>query len=34
MPGDDRCVLLLGYEDEMKQMFQNVNQGLTSISTC
>jgi hypothetical protein len=21
-PGDDRCVLLLGYEDQMKEMFQ------------
>jgi len=29
VPGDDRCVLLLGYEDEMKTMFQNVNPGLT-----
>jgi len=29
VPGDDRCVLLLGYEEEMKDMFQNVNQGLT-----
>ncbi|TVY17684.1 NFX1-type zinc finger-containing protein [Lachnellula arida] len=29
VPGDDRCVLLLGYEEEMKEMFQNVNQGLT-----
>lgn len=22
VPGDDRCVLLLGYEKEMKEMFQ------------
>ncbi|KAJ5333870.1 uncharacterized protein N7506_007653 [Penicillium brevicompactum] len=28
-PGDDRCVLLLGYKDQMEQMFQNVNPGLT-----
>ncbi|KAM0134445.1 hypothetical protein ACHAO1_005657 [Botrytis cinerea] len=29
VPGDDRCVLLLGYEDKMSEMFQNVNPGLT-----
>ncbi|KAI9712047.1 MAG: hypothetical protein M1820_001756 [Bogoriella megaspora] len=29
VPGDDRCVLLLGYQDQMEQMFQNVNPGLT-----
>ncbi|KAF7879835.1 uncharacterized protein EAF02_008005 [Botrytis sinoallii] len=29
VPGDDRCVLLLGYEDKMIEMFQNVNPGLT-----
>jgi hypothetical protein len=29
VPGDDRCVLLLGYEPQMKTMFQNVNPGLT-----
>ncbi|KAL2131440.1 hypothetical protein VTI74DRAFT_5109 [Chaetomium olivicolor] len=29
VPGDDRCVLLLGYKDQMEQMFQNVNPGLT-----
>lgn len=29
MPGDDRCVLLLGYESNMREMFQNVNPGLT-----
>ncbi|OQD90595.1 hypothetical protein PENANT_c001G07088 [Penicillium antarcticum] len=28
-PGDDRCVLLLGYKDLMEQMFQNVNPGLS-----
>ena len=28
-PGDDRCVLLLGYEEEMRTMFQNVNPGLS-----
>ena len=29
MPGEDRCVLLLGYESQMVEMFQNVNPGLT-----
>ena len=29
VPGDDRCVLLLGYTDQMEQMFQNVNPGLS-----
>ena len=29
VPGDDRCVLLLGYESQMTEMFQNVNPGLT-----
>ncbi|WPH02844.1 Hypothetical protein R9X50_00571200 [Acrodontium crateriforme] len=28
-PGDDRCVLLLGYEDQMEAMFQTVNPGLS-----
>ncbi|CDM37011.1 hypothetical protein DTO013E5_7175 [Penicillium roqueforti] len=28
-PGDDRCVLLLGYKDPMEEMFQKVNPGLT-----
>lgn len=28
-PGEDRCVLLLGYQDQMQQMFQNVNPGLS-----
>lgn len=27
-PGDDRCVLLLGYQEQMTEMFQNVNPGL------
>lgn len=27
--GDDRCVLLLGYRDQMEAMFQNVNPGLS-----
>jgi replication-associated recombination protein RarA len=29
VPGDDRCVLLLGYKDQMEQMFQDVNPGLS-----
>ena len=29
VPGEDRCVLLLGYEDEIRTMFQNVNPGLS-----
>ncbi|ESZ94905.1 NFX1-type zinc finger-containing protein 1 [Sclerotinia borealis F-4128] len=29
VPGDDQCVVLLGYEDKMIEMFQNVNPGLT-----
>ncbi|KAK1836439.1 P-loop containing nucleoside triphosphate hydrolase protein [Podospora conica] len=28
-PGDDRCVLLLGYEDKMQSLFQNGNPGLS-----
>jgi hypothetical protein len=28
-PGEDRCVLLLGYHDQMRQMFQHVNPGLS-----
>ncbi|KAJ5522243.1 hypothetical protein N7527_006358 [Penicillium freii] len=28
-PGDDRCVLLLGYKYLMEEMFQNVNPGLS-----
>ncbi|KAJ7494734.1 P-loop containing nucleoside triphosphate hydrolase protein [Mycena galericulata] len=29
IPGEDRAVLLLGYEDKMVEMFQNVNPGLS-----
>lgn len=29
VPGDDRCVLLLGYKEQMDKMFQNVNPGLS-----
>ncbi|KAK5657152.1 hypothetical protein OQA88_3209 [Cercophora sp. LCS_1] len=29
VPGDDRCVLLLGYKDKMEEMFRNVNPGLS-----
>jgi hypothetical protein len=29
VPGEDRCVLLLGYESQMREMFQNVNPGLS-----
>ncbi|KAJ2902248.1 stage V sporulation protein K [Zalerion maritima] len=29
VPGDDRCVLLLGYKDELEKMFQNVNPGFS-----
>ncbi|KAI0852336.1 P-loop containing nucleoside triphosphate hydrolase protein [Daldinia vernicosa] len=29
VPGDDRCVILLGYEDKINRMFQNANEGLT-----
>ncbi|KAL0952879.1 hypothetical protein HGRIS_007097 [Hohenbuehelia grisea] len=29
VPGDNRCVLLLGYKEAMDEMFQNVNQGLS-----
>lgn len=28
VPGDDRCVLLLGYREEMENMLQNANPGL------
>ncbi|SPO07334.1 related to ECM32 - DNA dependent ATPase/DNA helicase B [Cephalotrichum gorgonifer] len=28
-PGEDRCVLLLGYREQMEGMFQNVNPGLS-----
>jgi Cdc6-like AAA superfamily ATPase len=27
-PGEDRCVLLLGYKDQMEEMFRDVNPGL------
>jgi hypothetical protein len=27
-PGEDRCVLLLGYKEQMEDMFRNVNPGL------
>lgn len=29
VPGDDRCVLLLGYREQMETMLQNVNPGLS-----
>ncbi|GLA87164.1 hypothetical protein AtubIFM56815_011439 [Aspergillus tubingensis] len=29
VPGDDGCVLLLGYRDAMERMFQTVNEGLS-----
>lgn len=29
VPGENRCVLLLGYKDQMEEMFQNVNPGLS-----
>ncbi|GJD03398.1 ATPase [Colletotrichum higginsianum] len=28
-PGEDRCVLLLGYKDQMEEMLQNANPGLS-----
>ncbi|CAL1701681.1 unnamed protein product [Somion occarium] len=28
VPGEDRCVLLLGYKQQIEEMFQNVNPGL------
>ncbi|KAI5793323.1 P-loop containing nucleoside triphosphate hydrolase protein [Geopyxis carbonaria] len=28
VPGDDRCIIFLGYEDKLKDMFQLVNPGL------
>lgn len=28
VPGEDRCVLLLGYRDKMETMFEKVNPGL------
>ena len=32
VPGEDRCVLLLGYENEIRTMFQNVNPGMSRRS--
>ncbi|KAH6889821.1 P-loop containing nucleoside triphosphate hydrolase protein [Thelonectria olida] len=29
VPGEDRCVLLLGYQDQMEKMFQTCNPGLS-----
>lgn len=29
VPGDGRCVLLLGYKDQMENLFRNVNPGLS-----
>ncbi|KAI0380711.1 P-loop containing nucleoside triphosphate hydrolase protein [Hypomontagnella monticulosa] len=29
VPGEDRCVILVGYEDKIKTMFRNVNVGLS-----
>ena len=29
-PGEDRCILLLGYEDKLREMFQRSNPGLSS----
>ncbi|KOS16916.1 NFX1-type zinc finger-containing protein 1 [Escovopsis weberi] len=29
VPGDDRCVILIGYKEQMDQMFRNVNPGLS-----
>ncbi|KAI5920094.1 hypothetical protein F4810DRAFT_684079 [Camillea tinctor] len=29
VPGEDRCIILVGYEDKMKTMFRNVNIGLS-----
>jgi len=29
VPGDDRCVIMLGYEDEMRQMMRECNPGLS-----
>ncbi|OHF03871.1 ATPase [Colletotrichum orchidophilum] len=29
VPGEDRCILLLGYKDQMEEMFQNVNPGFS-----
>ena len=29
VPGEDRCVLLLGYKEQIVEMFRNVNPGLS-----
>ncbi|KAL7934607.1 P-loop containing nucleoside triphosphate hydrolase protein [Trichoderma chlorosporum] len=29
VPGDDRCVILIGYQEQMEEMFQNANPGLS-----
>ncbi|KAF3914170.1 hypothetical protein AA313_de0210225 [Arthrobotrys entomopaga] len=29
VPGDDQCVLLLGYKEDLEKMFQNANPGLS-----
>ncbi|OTB03033.1 hypothetical protein M426DRAFT_61032, partial [Hypoxylon sp. CI-4A] len=29
VPGEDRCIILIGYEDKIKDMFTNVNPGLS-----
>ncbi|EQL01670.1 CbxX/CfqX [Ophiocordyceps sinensis CO18] len=29
VPGEDRCVILLGYQEQMQNMFQHVNPGLS-----
>jgi len=33
VPGDDRCVLLLGYKEQMEEMMQNVNPGRFPIDS-
>ncbi|KAH8801454.1 ATPase, AAA family protein [Xylogone sp. PMI_703] len=29
VPGDDRCIILIGYEDRLRNMFRNMNPGLS-----
>lgn len=29
VPGEDRCIILVGYEDKIRDMFRNVNPGLS-----
>lgn len=29
VPGEDRCIILIGYKNEIRTMFQNVNPGLS-----